>query len=134
MADLLALGRPIVLAHAGGDDSYPHSTPYAFESSVRDGVDVLDMDVQLSGDGQLIVQHDATVDRTTNGTGPVADKTYEELQALDNAYWWTAEGTGTGHPDAAYTLRGVRTGETAPPKGSSATAAAAPPMPIAFRP
>lgn len=114
---LLALGRPIVLAHAGGDDSHPHSTPYGFAASVRDGVDALDMDVQLSKDGVLVVQHDATVDRTTNGHGKVADLTYAELRKLDNAYWFTRNGTGPGHPESDYILRGVRTGDKPPPAG-----------------
>jgi glycerophosphoryl diester phosphodiesterase len=117
VADLLALGRPVALAHAGGDDSYPHSTPFAFASSVAVGTDVLDMDVQLSADGVLVVQHDDTVDRTTDGTGKVADKTYAELRALDNAYWWAATCTCRDQPASAYTLRGVRTGKTPAPPG-----------------
>ena len=56
VAELLT--RRIVLAHAGGDDDYPHSTPYAFAESVKGGVDVLDLDVRLSADGVLVVQHD----------------------------------------------------------------------------
>ena len=60
---LLALDRPIVLAHAGGDDIHPHDTPFGFDRSAALGVDALDMDVQLSADGVLVVQHDDTVDR-----------------------------------------------------------------------
>ncbi|MBS1836773.1 MAG: hypothetical protein JST64_03655, partial [Actinobacteria bacterium] len=76
---VLALRRPIVLAHAGGDDIHPHDTPFGFDRSAAMGVDVLDMDVQMSRDGVLVVQHDDTVDRTTNGTGKVASMTYREL-------------------------------------------------------
>ena len=86
VAELLT--RRIVLAHAGGDDDYPHSTPFAFAESAKAGVDVLDLDVRLSADGVLVVQHDDDVDRTTNATGPVATRTYAELHALDNAYWF----------------------------------------------
>lgn len=109
--DLVASPRPIVLAHAGGENQHPHSTPYAFAESAKAGVDMLDFDVQLSKDGVLVVQHDDSVNRTTNGTGQIADMTYDQLAALDNAYWFTADCTCTGQPAAAYTLRGMRTGD-----------------------
>ena len=116
LADLL--GRRVVLAHAGGDDDHPHSTLFAFGESVKAGVDVLDLDVRLSGDGVLIVHHDDTVDRTTNGTGAVASMTYAELHALDDAYWFnTVCNTCRNRPDADYLWRGVRTGAKPPPPG-----------------
>jgi glycerophosphoryl diester phosphodiesterase len=117
VAGLLALGRPVILAHAAGEDSYPHSTPYGYARSVADGVDLLDFDVQLSKDGVLVVQHDATVDRTTNGHGKVADMTYAELSKLDNAYWFTKDCTCKGRPARDYILRGIRTGDRPPPRG-----------------
>jgi glycerophosphoryl diester phosphodiesterase len=116
----LALDRPVILAHAGGENAYPHSTPYAYAESVKAGVDILDFDVQLSADGVLVVQHDDDVDRTTNGTGKVADQTYAELAELDNAYWFTSDCTCRDRPDGDYTLRGVRTGDTDPPEGYTA--------------
>ncbi|MHB1138170.1 MAG: glycerophosphodiester phosphodiesterase family protein [Microthrixaceae bacterium] len=119
VAQVLALGRPIVLAHAGGENHAPHSTPYAYASSVAAGVDVLDVDVRLTGDGVLVVHHDADVDRTTDGTGDVADMTYEQLHALDAAYWFTEDCSAcTDAPDDAYLFRGVRTGDVEPPPGS----------------
>ena len=119
--EVLALGRPVVLAHTGGEDRFPGSTMFAFRNSVAAGVDVLDLNVTLSADGVLVVQHDLTVDRTTNGTGTVAEMTYDELHALDNAYWFTADcGACTGQPDEAYVHRGVRTGEVPPPAGFTA--------------
>ncbi len=118
--ELVALGRPVVLGHAGGEDQFPHSTPFAFANSVYAGVDMLDMDVQLTGDGVLIVQHDADVDRTTNGIGAVADMTYDELSQLDNAYWFTADCVCTDQPDDAYVYRGIRTGDRPPPAGFTA--------------
>ena len=112
------LTHPIVLAHAGGDDDYPHSTPFAFAESAKAGVDMLDLDVRLSSDGVLMVQHDDDVDRTTNATGPVATRTAAELHALDNAYWFNREcNTCQGRPAADYLWRGVRTGAVAPPAG-----------------
>lgn len=119
--ELLNLGRPIVLAHTGGEDQYPGSTLFGFAESVADGADMLDMNVLLTADGVLIVQHDLTVDRTTNGTGALADLTYEEVAALDNAYWFTAEcGVCTDQPAEAYIYRGIRTGEQPAPEGYTA--------------
>jgi glycerophosphoryl diester phosphodiesterase len=112
------LAHRIVLAHAGGDDDYPHSTPFAFAESAKAGVDVLDLDVQVSADGVLMVQHDDTLDRTTNGTGPVDALTATQLHALDNAYWFTRVcNTCKDRPPSDYVWRGVRTGATPPPPG-----------------
>lgn len=120
VAEVLALDRPVVLAHAGGENVSPHSTPYAYDRAVEAGVDVLDMDLQLSADGVLVVHHDEDVDRTTDGTGDVGDMTYEELNALDNAHWFTEDCSAcTDRPEADYVLRGVRTGEVDPPEGAS---------------
>jgi glycerophosphoryl diester phosphodiesterase len=114
---LLDLGRPIVLAHAGGEDQFPHSTPYAYGESVKAGVDMLDLDVQLTADGVLVVQHDDTVDRTTNGSGAVASMSYSELAQLDNAYWFSAACTCRDQPEGAYIYRGIRSGDRPPPAG-----------------
>lgn len=116
--EILDLGRPVVLAHTGGEDRYPGSTMYAFRQSMAAGVDALDLNVTLSADDALVVQHDLTVDRSTNGTGVVAAITLAELEALDNAYWFTSEcGTCADQPADAYIHRGVRTGEMPPPEG-----------------
>lgn len=119
--ELLSLGRPIVLAHTAGEDQYPASTMFGFAESVKAGVDMLDLNVQLSKDGELVVHHDDTVDRATNGTGAVADLTLAELQALDDAYWFTADcGVCTEQPEAAYLYRGIRTGARPAPDGYTA--------------
>lgn len=118
IADLLARTDPLNLAHAGGDQDAPHSTMYAYAEAVAAGADVLEMDVQLSGDGVLIVQHDDTVDKTTNETGPVADRTLAELQALDAAYWFSPQcWPCQDRPLEEYIYRGIRTGEVPPPEG-----------------
>ncbi len=115
--ELVELGRPIVLAHSGGEDEFPGETPFAFASSFNAGVDMLDFNVQLTSDGVLVSQHDDTVDRTTNGTGAVSAMTFDQLHALDGAYWFTADCVCSDKPDAAYIYRGMRTGEVAPPTG-----------------
>ena len=115
---LLALGRPLVIAHAGGDQDYPHSTLYAYAQSAAAGADVLELDVQLTADGVLIVQHDDTVDRTTETTGAVADLTLAEIQALDNAHWFVPGLWGDqALPATEYIFRGVRHGAVEPPAG-----------------
>ena len=118
VADLLALARPLVIAHAGGDFEAPHSTMYAFTLAALAGTDVLEMDVMTTADDVLVVHHDDTVDRTTETTGAVRDLTYDELVELDNAHWFV-EGTWSdqSRPDDEYLLRGVRTGARPAPEG-----------------
>ncbi len=119
--ELLAREGPLSLAHAGGDQEAPHSTMFAFDQAVRAGVDMLEIDVQLTGDGELIVHHDATVDGTTDSTGLVLDLTLAEIQALDNAYWYASECWPCRDlADDAYLFRGVRTGAQPAPAGYSA--------------
>jgi len=118
VSGLLELDRPLVIAHAGGDQDYPHSTAYAYTQSALAGADILELDVQLTADGVLIVQHDDTVDRTTGTTGPVSALTLEEIQALDSAYWFAPGHWGDQtRPDTEYIYRGVRTGAVDPPEG-----------------
>lgn len=120
LADLATLERPIVIAHAGGENEFPGSTLFAYASSVAAGADMIDCDVHLSADGSVVVQHDATVERLTGASGDVGELTLAELQRLDNAHWWTPDDIGPGHPAAAYLYRGIRTGVVAPPEGFGA--------------
>ena len=117
IADLLGLKRPIVLAHTGGEDEFPGSTLFAFGESMKAGVDMLDLNVRLTGDGVVIIQHSDTVDRTTNGTGAVVDMDLAAVQALDNAYWFTSGCTCKDRPESDYVYRGIRTGERPAPPG-----------------
>lgn len=89
------IGRPLVIPHAGGDGLFPEDTLYAYEHSMAMGGDVIDADVQVTADGVPIAFHDGTLQRTTNGTGSVNDKTYAELATLDAG--WNFERDG-GHP------------------------------------
>ncbi len=83
---------PLVFAHQGGDELWPGNTLFAFERAAALGVDVLEMDAHFTQDGILVIIHDETVDRTTNGTGLVEEMTLAELKQLDAAYWWTQDG------------------------------------------
>ena len=91
---------------------------YAYERSLLLGSDMLEVDIHTTSDGELVVLHDATVDRTTNGTGRVYDKTLAEVQALDAGQNLVpGEGTEAGRDAEQYPYRGVRVGEVDPPKG-----------------
>ena len=93
---------------------------FAFREGVAAGADALEMDVQLTGDGVLIVQHDDTVDKTTNATGPVGELSLAEIQALDNAHWFSPQcWPCQDRPVEEYVYRGVRTGEVPAPEGAS---------------
>ena len=71
------------IAHRGGRAHAPENTMAAFRNAVAKGIDWLEFDVQMSSDGSLVVIHDETVDRTTDGTGAVRDLTLEKIRSLD---------------------------------------------------
>jgi glycerophosphoryl diester phosphodiesterase len=84
--------RPLVFAHRGGAGLAPENTMPAFDRGLSLGADGLEFDVHLSKDGVPVIIHDPTVDRTTNGTGAVADLTAAELAALDAGYRFEQDG------------------------------------------
>lgn len=86
------IGRPLVIAHAGGDGEYPANTFVAWDHSMREGSDVVDADVFMTADKVLVAFHDATVERVTNGKGRVADKTYADLSKLDAGWKFKRHG------------------------------------------
>lgn len=83
--------RFLVIAHRGGRGLGPENTLYTFQRAVDLGVDVLEMDVHSTKDGHLVILHDDTLDRTTDGTGRVGDQTLFEIKKLDAAYRWSAD-------------------------------------------
>ena len=113
---------PLDIAHQGGEDEFPSNTMYAFERSMQVGADMLELDVGVTRDGQVVVMHDTTVDRTTNGHGTVASFTLKQLRKLDAAYWFSGRANAYRHDRArsAYRLRGVATAKRRPPKGFTA--------------
>jgi glycerophosphoryl diester phosphodiesterase len=109
--------RVLNIAHQGGEIEAPSNTLYALKTARDKGSDVLEIDVHMTADGELVVIHDATVDRTTNGSGRVDGLTLAELKALDAAHWFVPGcGTCHGRPAADYALRGYATGERAIPE------------------
>jgi glycerophosphoryl diester phosphodiesterase len=100
------------IAHQGGEIEAPSDTLFAFETARDKGADVLELDVHATADRELVVLHDNTVDRTTNGTGRVDELTLEQIQRLDAAHWFVPDcGTCPDQPDEAYAYRGFATGE-----------------------
>ena len=89
------LSYPLVIAHQGGDELWPGNTMYAFEYATELGVDVLEMDLHITKDGVLVISHDETVDRTTDGTGDIEKMTLEEIKALDAGYDWSPDNGDT---------------------------------------
>ena len=73
---------PLLAAHRGGAALWPENSLLAFRNALALGADYLELDVHLSRDGEVVVIHDPTLDRTTTGTGPVVDRTAAELRAL----------------------------------------------------
>jgi glycerophosphoryl diester phosphodiesterase len=77
-------GWPCVrIAHRGASAQYPENTLLAFERAIAQGVDMIELDVRLTRDGELMVIHDATLDRTTNGTGLVRGQSIAHIRSLD---------------------------------------------------
>ncbi len=84
-----------IIAHAGAQGHAPPNTMEAFEAALELGAHVLEMDLQVTADGRIVTIHDGTVDRTTDGSGPVSEFTLEELQSLDAGYTWQDEDGNT---------------------------------------
>lgn len=72
-----------IFAHRGYSGKYPENTMLAFKKAIECGVDGIELDVQLTKDGEIVIIHDETVDRTTDNTGFVVDYTYEEISKLN---------------------------------------------------
>ena len=114
--------QPLNIAHQGGEDEFPSNTMYAFERSLKAGADMLELDIGVTKDDQVVVMHDTTLDRTTNGTGTIASHTLKQVEKLDGAYWFHAADDAYRHDRSAkaYTFRGVATGKRRAPKGYAA--------------
>lgn len=78
-------------AHRGFSGKYPENTMIAFRKAIEAGVDGIELDVQLTKDGHVVIIHDETVNRTTNGTGTVVSYLLEDLQKLDASYIYAGQ-------------------------------------------
>jgi glycerophosphoryl diester phosphodiesterase len=81
---------PVFFAHRGASAHAPENTLAAFELAVEQGAPAIELDVKLTNDRQLIIIHDTTLNRTTNGAGPVAKHSLAALRELDAGAWFSA--------------------------------------------
>ena len=81
-------------AHRGASGHAPENTLAALKLAIALGADMAEIDVQQSADGQLVLFHDETLERTSTGTGPLVDRTLTELRALDAGSWFSQHCAG----------------------------------------
>jgi glycerophosphoryl diester phosphodiesterase len=99
--------RVIAYAHQGGAWESPSSTLHAVRGALEAGATGIELDVHATADGELVVCHDGTVDRTTSQSGTIASFTLEQLRSMDFSYWWIPGADVTpGRPAADYPFRG----------------------------
>ena len=98
----------IVVGHRGTVKFAPENTIAAFHKAIELGADLLEMDVRETKDGHLVIMHDSSVDRTTNGTGNVSDLTLAQIKQLDAGSWFGPEFTGERVPTLEEALAAIR--------------------------
>ncbi len=87
-----------LIAHRGYSSEAPENTTEAFDLALKHGFNNFELDAQLTRDGEVVVIHDETVDRTTNGHGAVRDLTLAEIKSLDAGAWFNGGPDGVGQP------------------------------------
>jgi glycerophosphoryl diester phosphodiesterase len=110
---LAAGGVPELVAHRGDSAAAPENTVAAFRAAWRAGADAIENDWRLSRDGLIVCLHDATVDRTTDGKGPVAALSLEQIRGLDAGRWKGERWKGERVPTLAEVLAVVPAGKRA---------------------
>lgn len=91
-------GKTIIYAHRGASGTAPENTMAAFRKAVAIGAQGIECDVQMTKDGKLVICHDETLNRTSNGKGFIKDMTYEEIRSLDAGSWFAEGYTGERMP------------------------------------
>ncbi len=104
LRNYIAWNSPLITAHRGYAEIAPENTLSAFQAALTAGADASEFDVHMTLDGVLIVIHDDTVDRTTDGTGAVSELTYEYLSTLDAGSWKDPKFAGERIPTLHETL------------------------------
>lgn len=94
----------MVVAHRGHSISYPENTLEAYRKAIQLGVDMIECDVNITRDGKLVMIHDTTLDRTTNGRGPVSNVVWAEIQQLETGQKFGPEFAGLRIPSTEETL------------------------------
>jgi glycerophosphoryl diester phosphodiesterase len=98
----------VVIAHRGFSGAAPENTLVAFSKAIETGCDMIEMDVQLSRDGEVVVIHDDTLDRTTNGKGKVSQHTLQDLKTFDAGSWLSPQFAGERIPALEEVLKLTR--------------------------
>jgi glycerophosphoryl diester phosphodiesterase len=88
----------MVISHRGEHLHHPENTMPAFQAAIDAGADYFELDVRTTSDGKLVLMHDKTLDRTTNGTGAVHDLTFDQIRALDGGIKFSPSFAGTKVP------------------------------------
>ncbi len=99
--------KPILFAHRGASIHAPENTLPAFELALEQGADGVELDAKLSADGKVVVIHDPTVDRTTDGHGKVSQLSYAELKSLDAGAHFDGPFRGTRIPGLAEVFESI---------------------------
>jgi glycerophosphoryl diester phosphodiesterase len=89
---------PLAIAHRGHSLKLPEQTMTAFRAAIELGAEMIEADVRATRDGQLVMLHDATLDRTSDGRGPVDELGWDEIAALDAGSWFAPEFAGQRVP------------------------------------
>ena len=115
--------HPWNICHQGGEDEAPGNTMYALKRCMKVGGNMLELDIGVTKDNKVIIQHNTTVDSRTSGTGEVASYTLAQIQKLDNAHWFSTGVDHYSHDKAAsaYPFRGIATGKKKSPAGYKAS-------------
>jgi glycerophosphoryl diester phosphodiesterase len=98
----------MVIAHRGFSGQAPENTLASFKKAIESGSDMIELDVRLSKDGQVVVVHDNTIDKTTNGRGKVADYTLKELKQFDAGSWFAPQFSGEQIPTLKEVLESAK--------------------------
>ncbi len=93
-----------ICAHRGALENHPENTILAFQEAIRLGAQMIEFDVRMTKDNKLVIMHDKTVDRTTNGTGLVSEFTLKEIKKLDAGSWKSQQFAGEKIPTFKETL------------------------------
>ncbi|HWP57561.1 MAG TPA: glycerophosphodiester phosphodiesterase [Candidatus Acidoferrales bacterium] len=90
-----AAPKPRVIGHRGAAGLVPENTLPSFQRAFADGAALVELDVRQSSDEEIVIIHDATLDRTTDGSGPVSERPLRELKRLDAGFFFTTDGGAT---------------------------------------
>jgi len=96
--------RPLAVAHRGHSIAYPENTLEAYRKAIELGVEMIECDINITRDGKLVMMHDKSLDRTTNGTGLVNSVTWDEIQRLDAGTKFNPDFAGVRIPSTEETL------------------------------